>query len=51
MQEPLAAVAERFANSEQTLADAQLLSEQVLSEGAEDWRLHFEDGTMLTRVL
>ena len=51
MQEPLAAVAERFANSEQTLADAQLLSEQVLSEGAEDWRLHFEDGTVLTRVL
>ena len=51
MQEPLASVAERFANSEQTLADAQLLSEQVLSEGADDWRLHFEEGTQLTRVL
>ena len=51
MQEPLASIAERFANSEQTLGDAQLLSQQVLSEGAEDWRLHFEQGTLLTRVL
>ena len=51
MQEPLASTAERFANSEQTLDDAQLLSEQVLSEGAEDWRMHFEEGSLLTRVL
>lgn len=51
MQEPLASVAERFSNSEQTLGDAQLLSERVLREGAQDWRLHFEEGTLLTRVL
>lgn len=51
MQEPLASVAERFANSEQTLADAQLLSERVLREGAQDWRTHLGEGTQLTRVL
>jgi hypothetical protein len=51
MQEPLASIAERFANSEQTLADAQLLSKQVLSAGDQDWKSHFEDGSLLTRVL
>jgi hypothetical protein len=51
MQEPLASIAERFANSEQTLDDAQLLSEQVLSEGAEDWETHFQEGSLLSRVL
>ncbi len=51
MQEPLASVAERFANSEQTLADAQLLSNQVLSEGDQDWESHFEESFLLTRVL
>ena len=51
MQDPLASLAERFANSEQTLADAQLLSEQVLTEGAEDWKTNFEEGSVLTRVL
>jgi hypothetical protein len=51
MLEPLASIGERFANSEQTLADAQLLSGQVLTEGEEDWHSHFEEGSLLTRVL
>ncbi len=51
MQEPLASAAERFANSEQTLADAQLLSKQELTAGEEDWKTHFGEDTLLTRVL
>ncbi len=51
MQEPLASAAERFANSIQTLDDAQLLLEQVLSEGEQDWKTHLEEGSLLSRVL
>lgn len=47
MQEPLASIAERFANSIQTLDDAQLLLEQVLSEGEQDWKTHLEEGSLL----
>jgi hypothetical protein len=36
MQESLASLAERFANSEQTLDDALALANQVLSEGSEE---------------
>ncbi len=51
MQEPLATIAERFANSVQTLDDAQLLLERVQSEGEQDWKTHLEEGTLLSRVL
>ena len=51
MQEPLASISERFANGDQTVSDAMLLSEKVLEEGVEDWELHFRNDPVSTRVL
>ncbi len=51
MQESLASLAERFANSEQTLDDALALANQVLSEGSKEWQSHFEEKSLLTRIL
>lgn len=51
MQEPLASISERFANGDQTVHDAMLLSEKVLKEGVEDWELHFRNDPVSTRVL
>ena len=51
MQDPLASLAERFSNSEQTLADMQLLSGQELSEGEQEWQIHFDEGSLLSQVL
>jgi hypothetical protein len=51
MQEPLASISERFADGNQSVQDAVLLSEKVLKEGVEDWKLHFQEGSVGTRVL
>ncbi len=53
MQEPLASMTERFANGQQTLQDAQTLSETRLLKNAdhEEWKLRFESGSTSTRIL
>ena len=51
MQEPLASISERFANGDQTVSDALLLSEKVLEEVVEDWELLFRNDHVRTRVL